>query len=355
MQIKLRQKRGRSNMSKDVSVAEEKKSEQTKATRKPILKVEGLKKYFPVHGFFGNFGRPIGHVKAVNDISLQVYEGETYGLVGESGCGKSTTGRSILRLIEPTEGAAYFEGENIFEMPDKEFNRVRQEMQIVFQDPYSSLNPRKRIGQIIEEPLNIHNIGNKSERSDIVMDILEKVGMRLDHYYRYPHELSGGQRQRIGLARALVVNPKFIIADEPVSALDVSIQSQVINLLEELQNDLGLTYLFIAHDISVVRHVSDRIGVMYLGKLVEEATSEELIEEPLHPYTQALLSAVPLPQPGLSRERIVLKGEIPSPLNPPKGCIFHTRCPYAMDICREVIPERKEIKPDHFVACHLHE
>jgi len=342
-------------MSKDVSVVEEKKSEQSKATRKPILEVKGLKKYFPVHGFFGNFGRPVGHVKAVNDVSLQVYEGETYGLVGESGCGKSTTGRSILRLIEPTEGEAFFEGEDIFKMPEKDFSRIRQEMQIVFQDPYSSLNPRKRIGQIIEEPLNIHNIGNKSERSDIVMDILEKVGMRLDHYYRYPHELSGGQRQRIGLARALVVNPKFIIADEPVSALDVSIQSQVINLLGELQSDLGLTYLFIAHDISVVRHVSDRIGVMYLGKLVEEATSEELIEEPLHPYTQALLSAVPLPNPEIRRERIVLKGEIPSPLNPPKGCIFHTRCPYAMDICREVIPERKEVKPDHFVACHLHE
>lgn len=355
MRTKLRQKRRRSNMSKEVNVVAEKKAETNKDPRTPLLDIRGLKKYFPVKGFLGNFGRPVGHVKAVNDVSLQIYEGETYGLVGESGCGKSTTGRSILRLIEPTAGEAFFQGEDIFKMSEKEFSRIRQEMQIVFQDPYSSLNPRKRIGQIIEEPLNIHNIGKKSERADIVMDILEKVGMRLDHYYRYPHELSGGQRQRIGLARALVVNPKFIIADEPVSALDVSIQSQVINLLLDLQNDMGLTYLFIAHDISVVRHVSDRIGVMYLGKLVEEATSEELIDEPLHPYTQALLSAVPLPNPELRRERIVLKGEIPSPLDPPKGCIFHTRCPFAMDICREVIPERKEVRPEHFVSCHLHE
>lgn len=355
MRTKLRQKRRRSNMSKEVNVVAEKKVETNKNSRTPLLDIRGLKKYFPVKGFLGNFGRPVGHVKAVNDVSLQIYEGETYGLVGESGCGKSTTGRSILRLIEPTAGEAFFQGEDIFKMSEKEFSRIRQEMQIVFQDPYSSLNPRKRIGQIIEEPLNIHNIGKKSERADIVMDILEKVGMRLDHYYRYPHELSGGQRQRIGLARALVVNPKFIIADEPVSALDVSIQSQVINLLLDLQDDMGLTYLFIAHDISVVRHVSDRIGVMYLGKLVEEATSEELIDEPLHPYTQALLSAVPLPNPELRRERIVLKGEIPSPLDPPKGCIFHTRCPFAMDICREVIPERKEVRPEHFVSCHLHE
>src|SRR5699024_8411833 len=237
----------------------------------------------------------------------------------------------------------------------EDYRKMRQDMQIVFQDPYSSLNPRKRIGQIIEEPLNIHGIGTRSERSNIAMDILEKVGMRLDHYYRYPHELSGGQRQRIGLARALVVNPQLIIAVEPVSALVVSVQSQVINLLQELQDDFNLTYLFIAHDISVVRYISDRIGVMYLGKIVEEASSEELIKSPLHPYTQALLSAVPLPNPQAKRERIVLRGEIPSPLNPPAGCIFHTRCPHVMDICKEVVPERREMSKGHFVACHLHE
>ncbi|WP_368652628.1 ABC transporter ATP-binding protein [Ornithinibacillus sp. 4-3] len=324
-------------------------------TRTPLLQIQNLKKYFPVKGTFGSFGKPAGFVKAVNDVSFDVFEGETFGIVGESGCGKSTTGRAILRLIEPTSGQALLNGKNLFELTGKEYRKMRQDMQIVFQDPYSSLNPRKRIGQIIQEPLNIHNIGEKSKRPDVVMDILDKVGMRTDHYYRYPHELSGGQRQRIGLARALVVQPKVIILDEPVSALDVSIQSQVINLLDNLQQELKLTYLFIAHDISVVRHISDRIGVMYLGRMVEEALSEDLISEPLHPYTQALLSAVPLPNPELKRERVILKGELPSPLNPPSGCVFHTRCPFAMDICKQAVPEKKEVKPGHFVACHLHE
>lgn len=328
---------------------------QTITEQTPLLDIQGLKKYFPVKGPLGNIGGTKGIVKAVNNVSFQLYEGETYGLVGESGCGKSTTGRTILRLVEPTEGKAIYNNKDLFQLSGKENRKMRQELQMVFQDPYSSLNPRKRIGQTLEEPLTIHNIGNKNERTDIVMDILDKVGMRIDHYYRYPHELSGGQRQRIGLARALIVNPKIIIADEPVSALDVSIQSQVINLLQELQEEMKLTYLFIAHDISVVRHISDRIGVMYLGNLVEEAFTDELVESPLHPYTQALLSAVPLPNPKAKKERIVLKGELPSPLNPPSGCVFHTRCPFAMDICKQKAPVMQAKAPGHQVACHLYE
>lgn len=319
-----------------------------------LLDVRGLKKYFPVKGIFGGFGGGAGEVKAVNDISFQLYEGETYGLVGESGCGKSTTGRSILRLIEPTAGEAFFQNKDIFMMSNKEFRHIRRQMQIVFQDPYSSLNPRKRIGQILEEPLSIHSIGKKSDRPEIVMSILEKVGMGINHYYRYPHELSGGQRQRIGLARALVVNPKIVIADEPVSALDVSIQSQVINLLLQLQQDMKLTYLFIAHDISVIRHISDRIGVMYLGKIVEELPAENLLENPLHPYTQALLTAVPHPNPQMRKERIILKGDLPSPMNPPSGCVFHTRCPHVMEICKITVPETKKITEGHSTACHLY-
>lgn len=342
-------------MSNNNAVTTDKPKAANKRDKKsPLLEIKNLKKFFPVKGAFGSFGKPAGFVQAVNDVSFDVYEGETFGIVGESGCGKSTTGRTILRLIEPTEGQALLNGQDLFQLKGQEYKKMRQEMQIVFQDPYSSLNPRKRIGQIIEEPLNIHNIGEKSDRADIVMDILEKVGMRIDHYYRHPHELSGGQRQRIGLARALVVNPKVIIADEPVSALDVSIQSQVLNLLQSIQDDLDVTYLFIAHDISVVRHISDRIGVMYLGKMVEEAPSETLVSTPLHPYTQALLSAVPLPNPELKRERILLKGDLPSPMNPPSGCVFHTRCPFAMDICKQAIPVRKELEKDHFVACHLY-
>lgn len=320
----------------------------------PLLEVQGLMKHFPVKGLLGSLGKTKGLVKAVNDVSFNLYEGETYGLVGESGCGKSTTGRTILRLIEPTGGQVIYKDKNIFEMNTKEMRDIRQELQMVFQDPYSSLNPRKRIGHTLEEPLAIHNIGEKSERTNLVMDILEKVGMRIDHYYRYPHELSGGQRQRIGLARALIVNPKIIVADEPVSALDVSIQSQVINLLEEIQEEWRLTYLFIAHDISVVRHISDRIGVMYLGNLVEEALTEQLISSPLHPYTKALLSSVPIPNPGMKKERIILRGELPSPLNPPSGCAFHTRCPAVMDICKTKVPVMCEAEGGHKVACHLY-
>lgn len=326
----------------------------TNDRKKPILEIKGLKKYFPLKRKLTNLRGSVMQVKAVNDLSIKLYEGETYGLVGESGCGKSTAGRSILRLTEPTDGKAFYEGKDIFKISNKDFRDIRQEIQMIFQDPYSSLNPRKRIGKILEEPLIIHSIGNKKDHTDIVMEILTKVGMRKEHYHRYPHELSGGQRQRIGIARALVVNPKIIIADEPVSALDVSVQSQVLNLLKELQEEFKLTYLFIAHDISVVRHISDRIGVMYLGKILEEAPVEKILEDPLHPYTQALLSAVPQPNTQIKKERIILKGEIPSPINPPKGCVFHTRCPDVMDICKEVVPVTKEISKDHYTACHLY-
>lgn len=317
----------------------------------PLLKVNGLKKYFPVRSAFG---RTKAYVKAVNDVSFHLYEGETFGLVGESGCGKSTLGRTVLRLTEPSEGEAIFQGQNVFQLPEGDFRKIRKKMQMVFQDPYSSLNPRMRIGSILEEPLMIHRIGAKAERTERVLDILDKVGMLPDHYYRYPHEFSGGQRQRIGLARALVVNPQIVICDEPVSALDVSIQSQIINLLQHMQSEFRLTYLFIAHDLSVVRHISDRIGVMYLGQMVEEAPTDSLFAAPLHPYTKALLSAVPIPKLNAKRERVVLKGEIPSPLHPPSGCVFHTRCPYATDICKQQTPLKRQMAPGHFVSCHLH-
>jgi oligopeptide/dipeptide ABC transporter ATP-binding protein len=318
---------------------------------KTILEIKGLKKHFPVKN---PLGLTSNYVKAVNNVSFYLNEGETYGLVGESGCGKSTLGRTILRLTEPTEGEALFRNQNIFKMKPNEMRKIRQDLQMVFQDPYSSLNPRKRVGDMIEEPMVIHKLGTKQERIEIVMDILQKVGLQPEQFYRYPHEFSGGQRQRIGLARALVVNPKLVICDEPVSALDVSIQSQIINLLQEIQEQFKLTYLFIAHDLSVVRHISDRIGVMYLGKMMEEAATDDLYANPLHPYTQALLSAVPHPDPTVKKERIALKGEIPSPMNPPSGCIFHTRCPYVMDICKKEEPVKKEMAKDHFVACHLH-
>ena len=322
-----------------------------KGNASPILEVKKLKKHFPVEGIFGKLGKNVGVVKAVDGVSFKLYEGETYGLVGESGCGKSTTGRAIINLIEPTSGEVLYNGNNILKQNKKENQKMRQELQMIFQDPYSSLNPRKRIGQTVEEPLVIHGIGNAEERTKIAMDILEKVGMRIDHYYRYPHELSGGQMQRIGLARALIMNPKIIIADEPVSALDVSIQSQVINLLKNLQEELKLTYLFIAHDISVVRHISDRIGVMYLGHIIEEGPTDELIKNPLHPYTKALLASVPIPNPKFKRERIILKGELPSPLDPPAGCVFNTRCPLAMDICTQKKPVLEEKENGQKVAC----
>lgn len=321
-------------------------------TMNPLLDIQGLKKYFPVKNAFGMSRN--SQVKAVDDVSFQLFKGETLGLVGESGCGKSTTGRAVLRLTEPTEGKILYQDQDILKISRKELRNVRQEMQMVFQDPYSSLNPRKRIGQTLKEPLVIHSIGNKKEHTERVMEMLDKVGMRIDHFYRYPHEFSGGQRQRIGLARALIADPSILILDEPVSALDVSIQSQIINLLQQLQEDFDLSYLFIGHDISVVRHISDRIGVMYLGKIMEEAPTDTLFSEPLHPYTQALLSAVPVANPKMKRDRIVLKGEIPSPLNPPSGCIFHTRCPYAMPVCEKDIPVKKEIGFRHAVACHLY-
>ncbi|MDF2065443.1 dipeptide ABC transporter ATP-binding protein [Bacillus sp. Cr_A10] len=323
----------------------------TEAPKDVILEVKNLKKYFPIIGSLNN---KISQVQAVNDVSFCLFRGETYGLVGESGCGKSTTGRTILRLLEPTEGEVIYQGKDINKLKGNNLRNIRRELQMVFQDPYSSLNPRKRIGAILEETLKIHKLGNKKERTEKVMNILNKVGFQREHYYRFPHEFSGGQRQRIGLARALIINPSVIICDEPVSALDVSIQSQVLNLLEDIQEDFNLTYLFISHDLGVVRHISDRIGVMYLGKLVEESPTDELYANPLHPYTKALLSAIPVANPFVKREKIKLIGELPSPVNPPKGCVFHTRCPFATDICKQAEPVLKTIDNGHKVACHLY-
>ncbi|AMO86911.1 Glutathione import ATP-binding protein GsiA [Solibacillus isronensis B3W22] len=320
---------------------------------KVLLKVDNLKKYFPIR--HGMFARHVGDVKAVDDISFELYEGETLGIVGESGCGKSTTGRAIMRLHEPTDGQVTFDGIELTELNSEQMRKVRREIQMVFQDPYASLNPRHTVEKILEEPLIVHGIGNAKERKKKVHEYLEIVGLSSYHAKRYPHQFSGGQRQRIGIARALMTNPKLIIADEPVSALDVSIQAQVLNLMQRLQEDLKLTYIFIAHDLGVVRHISDRVGVMYLGRLVEIAESESLYHEPLHPYTQALLSAVPIPDPQFEREQLLLKGDIPSPSNPPTGCTFHTRCPFAMDKCKQEIPMLQQVKPGHSVACHLYE
>lgn len=318
-----------------------------------LLKVERLKKYFPIKG--GVFGKRIGEVKAVDDISFIVKKGETLGLVGESGCGKSTTGRMLMRLLEPTEGQIYFDGKDLTSLSNREMRKIRKEMQMVFQDPFASLNPRHTVEKILEEPLIVHGIGDAKERKQRVKEMLEIVGLSSYHAKRYPHQFSGGQRQRIGIARALMTKPKLIIGDEPVSALDVSIQSQVLNLLEDLQKEFGLTYLFIAHDLGVVRHISDRVGVMYLGRLVEITDSEKLYENPLHPYSRALLSAVPIPDPTVKKDRPLLTGDIPSPANPPQGCAFHTRCEECMEVCKIVRPELKEIEPGHFAACHLYQ
>jgi oligopeptide/dipeptide ABC transporter ATP-binding protein len=316
-----------------------------------LLEVRNLKKYFPIRK--GVLQREVARVHAVDDVTLEVHPGETLGLVGESGCGKTTLGRCVVRLLEPTAGQIVFQGRDISRLGTRGLRPLRSEMQMVFQDPYASLNPRQRVGQIVGTPLAIHGIGDKSERKKRVQELLETVGLSPEHYNRFPHEFSGGQRQRIGIARALALRPKLIVADEPVSALDVSIQSQMLNLLKDLQKEFHLTYVFIAHDLGVVRHVSDRIAVMYLGKLVELSPAEELYHRPIMPYTEALLSAVPIPDPDLSekRERIVLVGDVPSPINPPSGCRFHPRCRYMTDVCREVEPPLTDYG-NHLSACH---
>jgi oligopeptide/dipeptide ABC transporter ATP-binding protein len=324
-----------------------------KTQNSALVEVRGLKKYFSITA--GTIAqRVVGWVKAVDDVSFSIRRGETLGLVGESGCGKTTTGRCVLQLDRPTDGSVRFEGRDLARMSDDELRPLRRQMQIVFQDPYSSLNPRMTIGQIIAEPVRVHGLARNGVKcGERVAELLSVVGLNPVMARRYPHQLSGGQRQRVGIARALALEPKFIVCDEPVSALDVSIQAQIINLLEDLQEKFDLTYLFIAHDLSVVRHISDRIAVMYLGKIVEIADRQELYENPLHPYTKALLSAVPVPDPVVeaTRDRIVLGGEVPSPSNPPSGCVFHPRCPIAIDECRGAVPELKEVRPDHWVAC----
>lgn len=311
-----------------------------------LLEIKNVKKYFSIQK------KPL---KAVNDLNLIINKGETVGLVGESGCGKSTAGKTIIRLFEPTAGEVLFEGKNIYQFNPRQMKEFRKDVQIIFQDPYASLNPRMKIEDIIAEPLDIHGLTKGKKRKERVKELLELVGLRPEHANRFPHEFSGGQRQRIGIARALALNPKFIVCDEPISALDVSIQAQIVNLLKSLQEKMDLTYLFIAHDLSMVKYISDRILVMYLGNMVEFTDSESLYDEPLHPYTKALLSAVPIPDPVVKRERIVLEGEVPSPLSPPSGCVFRTRCQYAMERCSIEVPQWKEVKPSHFTACHLYD
>jgi oligopeptide/dipeptide ABC transporter ATP-binding protein len=332
-----------------MSEAEKTETRRSQAVGSEFIQVKNLKKYFPVKA--GVLQRIVAWVQALDDVSFDIREGETLGLVGESGCGKTTVGRTMLRLVEPTAGEVYLDGKNVFNLKGSELKAMRRDMQIIFQDPYASLDPRMPIGESVMEGLNIHNIGKPKERFEVVIQTLRKVGLEDYHARRYPHEFSGGQRQRIGIARALALRPRFIVCDEPVSALDVSIQSQVLNILKDLQHEFGLTYLFIAHNLSVVEHISDRVAVMYLGKMVELTGREELFRNPLHPYTQALMSAIPMPDPRLKRERIILKGDVPSPLHPPTGCRFHPRCPVAMDICSHQEPRFKQVSPEHWVAC----
>ncbi|CAM5209145.1 Nickel import system ATP-binding protein NikE OS=Ureibacillus acetophenoni OX=614649 GN=SAMN05877842_10925 PE=3 SV=1 [Ureibacillus acetophenoni] len=320
--------------------------------RVPLLQVIGLEKHFTTQAK-GLFKK--NTVRAVNQVSFEVYEGETLGLVGESGCGKSTTGRTVLRLVEPTNGEILYNGENVTGMKLKEFNKIRKDFQMIFQDPFASFDPKQRIGYSLEEVMVIQSIGKKEERKARAIELLKKVGFSEEHYYRYPHEFSGGQRQRIGIARALMTNPKFIVCDEAVSALDVSIQSQILNLLKELQKDLGLSYLFIGHDLNVVKYISDRIAVMYMGEIIEMAPTEELFVNPKHPYTKLLLAAIPVANPHKQAERPILKGDIPSPLNIPSGCPFHTRCPYATEQCSKIVPEIVHTSEEHSVKCHLFE
>lgn len=320
-------------------------------SEQPLIEVKNVKKYFPITG--GVFQRTVGNVKAVDDVSFTIHKGESFGLVGESGCGKSTIGRTILRLLEKTDGTIKYKGVDLHSLGKEELRRLRPKMQIVFQDPFSSLNPRLKVGYAIGEALMDHGLKDSYEIKQRVLEVMKICGLAEYQYDRFPHEFSGGQRQRIGIARALIMNPEFIVADEPVSALDVSIQAQIINLLSDLQKEKQLTYLFISHDLSVVQHLCNRVGVMYLGSLVETASKDQLFNNPLHPYTKALMSAIPIPDPSVKKERIVLQGDIPSPANPPQGCKFHTRCPIATDKCKIEKPEFRDVGDNHFVACHL--